>query len=1194
MFKNLRIGTRLGSAFGLVLVLLIAISMVATLRVGQLNGQIGDLVGERFAKVVLATKITNEINLVARAMRNALLVKGDAVPKEVEQVREARQRVNGYLDEFQKTVHSDAGRKAFERIAEARKVYLGDQAKFFELQRAGKRDEAVEFMNNQLRRTQGDYIDAAQALIDYQAASMAQEGKEAGEMAAATRNLILTLAAVSILLALGLAWWVTRSITRPVGEVVDAANRIAQGDLSVRIESRSNDEIGQLMGAMQSMVASMQALEADANRLSQAAVEGKLATRADASKHQGDFRKIVEGVNRTIATLVGHLDSMPAPAMIIDRDFTIQYMNTLGAKVGGKTPDQVIGSKCFDHFKTGDCGTANCACRQAMTREQTSASATVARPVAGLELDIAYTGVPIRDENGKVIGAFEIVTDQTEVKKAARLMQKIADYQAGETQKLAQGLERLALGDTSFTVQTAAGDADTEEARKTFEPLAKALNTCIDAIKEQAQAAQGISEGNLGVQIHVRSENDRVSKSLVNVTQVLQGLQQELMRLTDASKAGQLSERAKPERFQGAYAEVLTGTNAMLDAILLPIAEGNRVLRLIRGGNLRESVTVECSGDHQKMKDAINGVHDWLADLVAYVTKIANGDLTATMAKASEDDQIHEWLMLMKNNINALVADANLLSQAAVEGKLATRADATKHQGDYRKIVEGVNATLDAVIGPLNVAAKYVDDISKGAIPAKITDSYNGDFNTIKNNLNQAIEAINALVADANMLSAAGVAGKLSTRADASKHHGDYRKIVQGVNDTLDAVIGPLNVAADYVDRIAKNDIPPQITDAYNGDFNAIKNNLNTCIDSINAMTAENKAAARIAQKIADYQQAETEKLVVGLDKLAGGDLTFSIAAAPSDNDTATVKQVYDRVASAVNNTVAKLAQTIADVNATTETLASATNQLSSTAQSLSQASSEQAASVEETSTSIEEMSASIKQNTENAKVADTMSADGSNKAAEGGQAVTETVGAMKQIAKKIGIIDDIAYQTNLLALNAAIEAARAGEHGKGFAVVAAEVRKLAERSQVAAQEIGQLAGNSVGLAERAGKLLDEIVPATKKTADLVQEITSASEEQTTGVSQVNTAMAQMSQITQQNASAAEELAATAEEMSGQADSLRELMAGFTLAGQSSQGSAKAKAGSAGKGAAAPAASAPLPKRGNGKAEFHESDFTSF
>jgi methyl-accepting chemotaxis protein len=204
-------------------------------------------------------------------------------------------------------------------------------------------------------------------------------------------------------------------------------------------------------------------------------------------------------------------------------------------------------------------------------------------------------------------------------------------------------------------------------------------------------------------------------------------------------------------------------------------------------------------------------------------------------------------------------------------------------------------------------------------------------------------------------------------------------------------------------------------------------------------------------------------------------------------------------------------------------------------------------------------MSASINQNTENAKVTDGMATHASSEAVQGGAAVKQTVSAMKTIAGKIGIIDDIAYQTNLLALNAAIEAARAGEHGKGFAVVAAEVRKLAERSQIAAQEIGELAESSVEMAESAGKLLDTIVPSIKKTSDLVQEIASASEEQSAGAGQINTAMDQLNQITQQNASSSEELAATSEEMSGQAAQLQELMAFFTVATNAATVSAAAK-----------------------------------
>ncbi|MCO5977856.1 methyl-accepting chemotaxis protein [Ideonella oryzae] len=287
------------------------------------------------------------------------------------------------------------------------------------------------------------------------------------------------------------------------------------------------------------------------------------------------------------------------------------------------------------------------------------------------------------------------------------------------------------------------------------------------------------------------------------------------------------------------------------------------------------------------------------------------------------------------------------------------------------------------------------------------------------------------------------------------------------------------------------------------------------------------------------------------LKRVSEGDLTVEVETRKGDDSS---------MLAALKTMTERLSTVVGEVNSSAEALAGASEEVSATAQSLSQAASEQASGVEETSASIEEMTASISQNTENAKVTDAMATRAAAEAAEGGEAVKATVSAMKQIAQKIGIIDDIAYQTNLLALNAAIEAARAGEHGKGFAVVAAEVRKLAERSQVAAQEIGDVAGSSVELAERAGKLLGEMVPNIKKTSDLVQEITAASEEQSSGVGQINAAVGQLNQTTQQNAASSEELAATSEEMSSQAEQLQRAMSFFKVSNALAQGHAAAPA----------------------------------
>ena len=278
-------------------------------------------------------------------------------------------------------------------------------------------------------------------------------------------------------------------------------------------------------------------------------------------------------------------------------------------------------------------------------------------------------------------------------------------------------------------------------------------------------------------------------------------------------------------------------------------------------------------------------------------------------------------------------------------------------------------------------------------------------------------------------------------------------------------------------------------------------------------------------------------------DRLSQGDLTMDVVSESSDET--------GQLLAAMASMVGKLKEIVGEVTAAADNVAGGSTELSASAESMSQGASEQAAAAEEASSSMEEMSSNIKQNADNAIQTEKIAVKSSTDAQEGGRAVAQTVTAMKEIAVKINIIEEIARQTNLLALNAAIEAARAGEHGKGFAVVASEVRKLAERSQQAAAQISELSTNSVQIAEKAGAMLATMVPDIQKTAELVQEISASSREQDTGAEQINKAMQQLDQVIQQNASAAEEMSSTAEELSSQAEQLQSSIAFFNVGGSS-------------------------------------------
>ena len=788
MLRNMKIGVRLGIGFGLMIILIAVLAFFGIARINQLNDGINNVVNDRMVKTRISNEIIDQTNISARAVRDMFLLSDPKSIKQEEQaVKDAGAIITTKLDTLDQTVISESGKKILATLKQARGPFVDTRKEMLDLFYAGKKEESIRVLQGDYRDKQDTYLNAVKALIDFQISKANVAGKAASDLASQTADILIGLAVLSLLFGLFVAWAITRSITKPISQCIEATEAIARGEIPQQNEQES----------------------------------------------WGEFDLLRKSLNNSIHGLQGLVEA--------------------------------------EHV-----------------------------------------------------------------------------------------LQRMAVND--YTV-----------------------------------------------------------------------------------------------KMTGSY-----------------------------------------NGIYSKVCEAVNNVQARIINAIHVMQKMAVGDFDAELeslkktGKRSEQDEFMPAYIGAMESIKALVLDANILARAAIDGRLATRADASKHQGDFRKVVQGVNDTLDSVINPLNVTAKYVDDISKGIIPALITDNYNGDFNVIKTNLNSVVKMMGNLLTETDILVNAALSGSLSTRAKADLFLGGWNQLVTGINKTLDSVLEPINEAAGILDKVAARDMSARVMGNYSGDHAKIKNSLNLAVENLD------KALAQVSDATSQVSSA-SQQISAGSQSLAQG--------------------------------ANEQASSLEEVSSSLEEMASMTKQNADNAVQAKNLAGESNDSAKVGSEAMGRMSSAIL------------------RIKESSDQTAKIVKTIDEIAMQTNLLALNAAVEAARAGEAGRGFAVVAEEVRNLA------QRSAQAAKNTADMIGESVKNAedgVKIAQEVTKSFTEIATGAKKVNDLIAEIAAASKEQSQGIEQVNTAVSQMDKVTQQNAANSEESASAAEELSSQSEELQAMVGQFKL----SQGSA--------------------------------------